>query len=343
METFGSQRIKWPYATHLVDRAAFTRLLPVVEEENPGALLLGRVVAIGRHKDLESVDGRRIALFRDDLFVGTLGHRYATDQFEGAAVCRGPMGHILSIGGVCGEVVTKNERMAEPTVVEWLGRLSGDDGAPLHLRDFRRSAVRPLHAPRPRIVLSLGASMNAGKTTTAAQLVRSLTAAGHRVSAAKITGTACRKDPSLLEDAGAERVLDFTWAGWPSTAGCSRDELLATWREITWALRADQPDTLVYEIADGIVQRETRMLLEDPLVRESVDAVTYAAPDSLSCESGVRMLRGMGYTVLATAGPVANSPLGRAEVEAMTQLPCLCGEQILGGALVPALDAVKAA
>ncbi len=51
----------------------------------------------------------------------------------------------------------------------------------------------------------------------------------------------------------------------------------------------------------------------------------------------------MGYTVLATAGPVANSPLGRAEVEAMTQLPCLCGEQILGGALVPALDAVKAA
>ena len=343
METYGSQRIKWPYATHIVDRTAFTTLIPVVEEDNPGSLLLGRVVAIGRHKDLESVEGRKISLFKDDLFVGTLGHRYATDQYEGAAVCRGPMGHILSIGGVCGEVVSKNERMVDPTVVEWLGRLAGEGGAPLHLRDFRMTSARPLHAPRPRIVLSLGASMNAGKTTTAAQLIRSLASAGHKVSAAKITGTACRKDPSLLEDAGATRVLDFTWTGWPSTAGCSREELLSVWREITWALRADEPEVLVYEIADGIVQRETRMLLEDPVVRDSVDAVTYAAPDSLSCESGVRMLRGLGYKVLATAGPVANSALGRAEVEALTQIPCLAGDAILAGALVPALDAVTAA
>ena len=225
------------------------------------------------------------------------------------------MGHILSIGGVCGEVVSKNERMVDPTVVEWLGRLADEGGAPLHLRDFRDlgpTAARAATSNRP-----LARRVDqAGKTTTAAQLIRSLASAGHKVSAAKITGTACRKDPSLLEDAGATRVLDFTWTGWPSTAGCSREELLSGLaRDHLGAAgrRAGGPG-----LRD---RRRDRSARDADAARgrrgaRSVDAVTYAAPDSLSCESGVRMLRGLGYKVLATAGPVANSGLGRAEVEA---------------------------
>jgi hypothetical protein len=339
METFDSARIKWPYVTHLVDRARAVRVLAPVEETRPGALLLARVVTIGRHRDLETVDGRRMALFVGDVFVAALGHRYATDQFEGRAYCSGTLGHIVGIGGVCGEVVSMNNRMSEPTVIEWIGRLADADGTPLELAQFPL-ATSPRAGRRPTTILSLGASMNSGKTTTAAQMIRSLTAAGHRVAAAKITGTACRKDPNLLFDAGALAVLDFTHAGWPSTAGCSLEELRAMTTRIREALAAHDPEFVVIEIADGIVQRETALLLADEAFRATIDGVTFAGPDALSCEAGVRRLRELGYHVLGAAGMVANGALGIAEVELASGVRCYSGEMILAGALVPAIRAL---
>src|SRR5262249_14397392 len=142
-----------------------------------------------------------------------------------------------------------------------------------------------------------------------------LTVAGHRVAAAKLTGTACRKDPNFLHDAGALATLDFTHAGWPSTANLSLAELLSISARIRAALQACDPEFMILEIADGILQRETAMLLADDGFRASVDGVTFAGPDALACDSGVRRLRELGYRVLAAAGPVANGVLGIAEVE----------------------------
>lgn len=339
METYESTRIKWPYATHLVDRRQVTGLLPIVAETNPGSLILARVQTIGRHKELETHDGRKMALFAGDVFVAVLGHRYATDQFEGFARCEGPTGHVFGIGGVSGQVIAMNNRMTEPTVIEWLGRLAGPDGEPLHMSQYTLPMPKARHR-RPTTILSLGASMNAGKTTTAAQMIQSLTRAGHRVAAAKITGTACRKDPNLLYDAGAVEVLDFTHAGWPSTAGCSLDELKSVAAHLRAVLAARKPDFAVIEIADGIIQRETAMLLADDEFRSSIDAVTFAGPDALSCDSGVRRLQGLGYNVVATAGPVANSRLGQNEVEEACGVRCYDGASILTGALVPVLREV---
>lgn len=343
MESFENARIKWPYVTHLLDRRRVVGLLPPVEESNPGGLVLARVLAIGKHKDLETVHGRKLTLFPGDVFVGALGNRYATDQFEARAYCSGTDGHIVGIGGVCGEVVSKNSKMPEPTRIEWLGRLAGSDGAPLNLRDFRIAPPRRHDSRRPTTILSVGASMNSGKTTTAAYIVRALSTEGYRVGAAKLTGTACRKDPGVIEDAGATRVLDFTHYGFPSTAGCSLEELLSIARDARGTLLEDDPHFIVYEIADGIFQRETRMMLHDQRFRESVDAVTFAAPDSLSCECGARLLRSMGYRVAALSGLVSASPLGIAEVEAATGLPCLSVERILDGGFLAALELARAA
>jgi len=228
-------------------------------------------------------------------------------------------------------------------------------------KNFRRANVKPVRRKPARARLSwritraivcaglvcyagyravdlvVGASMNAGKTTTAAQAIRSLSGDGRRVSAAKLTGTACRKDVAIMEDAGALRVLDFTDRGHPSTARCRRDELLRIAADLRAQLLADQPEFLVYEIADGILQRETQILLADPGFHDGIDLVAYAAPDSPSCDSGVRRLRDLGYSVAAVAGPIANSPLGIQEVQASTGVPCLSGEMILAGALLGAL------
>ncbi len=341
MDTFQNARIKWPYATHLVDPSLVSGPLPMVEGYDPGSLVLARVVTIGKHRDLEAHDGRKMSIFAGDVFVGVLGDRYATDQFEGVGRVTGPLGHIIGIGGVVGEVVSMNNRMSEPTVIEYLGRLADTEGKPLYMTHFQALPAQPVTQRTATTILSLGASMNSGKTTTAAQMIRSLTVAGHRVAAAKITGTACRKDPNFLYDAGAVCVLDFTHAGWPSTANLQLDLLLSIAGRIRAQLATHDPEFVIIEIADGIIQRETAMMLADPAFRASIDAVTFAGPDALSCEAGVRRLLALGYPVIATAGIVANGTLGIAEVEASCGIRCLSGETILAGGMVPLLRSVR--
>lgn len=342
MDMFQNVRIKWPYATHLVDKSMVKGLIPMTEGHDPGALVLCRVVSSGKHKDLEAQAGRRMSIFPGDVFVGVLGDRYATDQFEGIGRVTGPTGHILGIGGVVGEVVSSNTRMPDPTTVEFLGRLADADGKPLYTQQFATLAAAPsTGGMRATTVLSLGASMNSGKTTTAMQMVRSLTNAGHRVAAAKVTGTACLKDPNLMYDAGAVCVLDFTDAGWPSTANLSLDQLMSITGRIRAALELHQPEFIIIEIADGILQRETAMMLAHEPLRATIDAVTFAGPDALSVDSGVRRLREYGYPVIATAGIVANGQLGIQEVEKACGIRCLAGETILSGGLVPTLRSIR--
>ena len=100
MEPLPNTRIKWPYATHLMDASVFKGILPMVDGYDPGALVLARVVSLGKHRDLEAQDGRRLTIFEGDVFVGVLGDRYATDQFEGVGRVRGSRGHIVGIGGI---------------------------------------------------------------------------------------------------------------------------------------------------------------------------------------------------------------------------------------------------
>jgi len=338
MQAFDDSPVKWPYATHLVNRSRARTLLPIEDGHDPGALVLARVSSLSRHRELESHEGRRMALFPGDELVGVLGDRYATDQFFALGRIRGPMGHIVGMGGIVGEVLGMNVRMQPPSTIEYLGRLADAEGRPLRMQQFQPLPTEPLGARCVPAVFSVGSSMDAGKTTTAMQLIASLRRAGFRVAAAKITGTACRKDLNFFHDAGAVAVIDFTHAGWPSTANLSRAQLLSIAGRIRAALEAHDPDFVVVEIADGLLQRETAMLLADDGFRATMDAVVFSGFDPLSCDAGVRRLRALGGPeLLATAGPVANSELGIAEVESSTGVRCLSGEMILNGALVPPL------
>src|SRR5262245_53467681 len=206
MQVFGNARVKWPYATHLVDRNRARTLVPAEEGHDPGALVLARVLALSRHKELESHEGRKMSLFPGDVFVGVLGDRYATDQFLAFGRVSGPVGQIVGIGGVVGEVVSMHTRMTPPTTIEYLGRVADAEGRPLHMQQSRPLPAEPSGARRAPTVCSLGASMNSSKTTAAMQMIFRLRAAGFRVAAAKVTGTACRKDPNLFHDAGAIAV-----------------------------------------------------------------------------------------------------------------------------------------
>jgi hypothetical protein len=316
MQIQGNSQIKWPYATHLVDRSRARTLLPIVEGHDPGALMLARVQSLSRHKDIESPEGRRVSLFPGDILVGVLGDRYATGQFCAIGRISSTLGHIVAFGGVFGEVVSTHARMLPPTTIEYLGRLGDEEGRPLRSQHFQGLPDEPLVGRGAPTVLSLGASMDAGKTTTSMQLIVSLRAAGFRVCAAKITGTACRKDPNFFHDAGATAVLDFTWAaGRPPRTG----QAPAALDRRAHPRRACRCTTRLRHHRDRgrpAAARDVHAAHDDEF-RSTIDGVLYSGPTRCRARPACGGCAALGgFEVLGTRARWRTRPLSIAEVEA---------------------------
>ena len=334
--------LKCGFGTRLVllNRYAYAALSP---EQRPkvGDVILGRVSKIGRHTKIDDCDGRRVTLLEGDLVIAAYGNRYATDQYEGIVPETTAPCHILSNAAVCGIVKSKHAKMPAPTELEVIGFMHNAAGQQLNLRDFglklrtkKATSIKRSKKPdRPSIIVVVGSSMNSGKTTATASIVRGLTQSGYQVAAGKITGTACGNDIWAYKDNGAVKVLDFSDCGYPSTYLCDGEEVLSIYRTLRQRLRKVKPNYIVMEIADGIIQRETTELLAQPEFKKSIDHLIYSAGDALAADSGLRLLNQKGYQVTALSGLVSASELAKAEAEALTGVRCYTQDEIIAGEL----------
>ncbi|MGH3148602.1 MAG: DUF1611 domain-containing protein [Rubrobacter sp.] len=313
-------------------------MVPMTQSPRIGDMVVAEILSVGKNKTLEVRSGVTMYLFEGDRIMGAFGNRYATDQYEGY-VPEEPVDKcdLLSVGGVCGEVVSRHSAMGEPTKLRVLGMVGDRDGRPINQRGF---GLPPQGngGGDAEVILVIGSSMNAGKTTTVGTLTRALSRAGFSVAAGKVTGTAAGKDGRFFASCGARPALDFTTVGYPSTYMIGLDELLMIYHDLLAHLRAADPDYIILEVADGIFQRETRMLLESAEFREGADHVFFAAGDSLSAESGGRVVKDYGLPLRATAGAITQSVLATREAEEATGLPCLSVKRIMDGTLMEVLD-----
>ena len=346
MQPLDHDAVKLTYGTRAVPPAELAGVTPLARAPQAGDLIVAEVLATGRHDKIEDRAGLTTTIFPGSRFVGALGNRYATDQYEGY-VPREPVEEcdLLSVGGVCGAVASRFDGFPAPTRLRVVGAVCDRQGRPLNSRRFGLPPGDGASGPGGRgggeVILVVGSAMNSGKTTTVGTLARALTAAGRRVAAAKVTGTAAGRDVRYYGDCGARPVLDFTDAGHPSTFLLDPRELLALAAALIARLRAAGPDYIVVEIADGIFQRETRLLLESADFRAGVDHAFFAATDSLSAECGARRLREYGLPLCAVAGTVTRSPLATREAEEATGVPCLSIGRMLAGEVLPLLQGAR--
>jgi hypothetical protein len=156
-----------------------------------GDLLLARVQRIGKHAQLELTDSCRSTLFVGDEVVVACAARYAPDQFEAYVPESLGACHLAAAGGVAAVVRSRHGAVAAPTELMPLGLLLNAQGQRINLAQHALpiGSARLGAVARPFTIASLGTSMNAGKTTSAAYLIRGLARAGYRVGAAKVTGT----------------------------------------------------------------------------------------------------------------------------------------------------------
>jgi hypothetical protein len=338
MELLDHQVLKHSFTTRAIPPDRMVGLTSLVSPPQIGDLLVAEVLNIGKNTTVENQQGVALHLFPGDRIVGAFGNRYATDQYEGYVPAQ-PVDEcaLLSMGGVCGELASKHSAVAGPTRLRVLGAVCDGGGQPLNQRNFALPPRLP-KADCGQVVVVVGASMNAGKTTTVGTLVRGLSAGGGRVAATKITGTAASKDLRFFEACGARPVLDFTAAGYPSTYLLSYDELMQIYTTLLGHLQDAEPDYIVIEIADGIFQRETRMLLESAEFRQTIDHLFFAASGSLSAESGGRYLEKYSLPLRAITGTITQSPLAMREATAVTGVSCLTIEQIVNGGVFTVLE-----
>ena len=282
-----------------------------------GDLLLARTAHVGQHKRIERPDGRRAHLFAGDEIILAYGNRYAPDQFE--ALVPGDLDacELVAAGGIAARVVRQHRNISDATCIQPIGVLADGQGRVLNLQRF---ALRPpkMAEVLPPVIAVLGTSMNAGKTTALSRLVLGLSRAGLRAASCKVTGTGAGGDYWMMTDAGSVFVGDFTDMGHASTFGLPQSQIEAVLCGLISEATTYQPDVILLEIADGLLQPETSRLTESQVFRRLVDGVLFAANDAMGAIAGARHLATRGLEVRAVSGTFTASPLG--VEEALIQL-----------------------
>jgi len=290
-----------------------------------GDVAYGSISRIGQHSTLENVSGRIHTIHNGSKAIFVFGNRYAPDYYEGLIPTntRSEI-DLLARSGVIGVLKTKNSKVKDPTRVKILGFVCDKNGKVINTRNF--SLIHPRKkiktTPRSRLILVCGSSMNSGKSVSAAACCWALSAMGYGVRASKVTGTASLKDILHMNDAGAEHYSDFTYLGFPSTYMLDPDELHTIFNLLDLKYANNPKNFWIVELADGIIQRETAMLLSSEEVLSRVHRFIFCANDAFGAIGGLRILKEkLNITPHAISGICSSSPLLVRELSQFTDIP----------------------
>ncbi len=343
------KKIKRTYICKDVNAHSIDQQVPEGYKPAVGDVAIFEVLEIGKHKNVQSDSKRNVTILPGDRIMAAFGTRYATEQFEGYVPDTvNKELHILGAGGTVGEVASMHEKFKDigPTTLRFAGVARDHFGRIVNTKEIKRKHLLSFTgaaASATKVVLSLGSSMDSGKTTSAAYLVRGLKEAGYRVAYVKLTGTVYTKDCDLALDLGADFTSDFSDFGFPSTYMCEEQELLDLYESCMASVLQCEPDFVIMEIADGLYERETKMLLNCQKFKNTTEAVIFSAGDSLAAINGVKTLNDWGLYPLALSGLFTASPLLMREVKENSTVPVYTREDFLRVEIAGSLFAGKKA
>lgn len=299
----------------------------ILSDKKPehGDVIYGEFERIGQHQRLESKTGRIHKVYTGDRSIFVFGNRYAPDYYEALL----PTKHTTTVdmvarSGVVAKMVSKNNKIKDPTVIRILGYVCDASGNIINTTNY--PAVEPhLTVKKPRrakMIVFVGTSMNSGKSFAATATVKMLTQMGYTARASKITGTASLKDILSMSDAGAEKVSDFTYLGHPSTYMLDKRTIISLFNKLDLKFANKPSNYWIVELADGIVQRETAMLLSHPEFKERIHKIVFCAGDALGAIGGKRLLKDkFEIKVDMLSGVCTATPLHIREIKSFTDTP----------------------
>lgn len=212
-----------------------------------GDYVVGEVVSPpNRLSRIELASGRMVEVAKGDLIVGAFGVRYATLEAVGGwqGIGQDRQMEALTGAGLFGKSTSRSAMLPSLLSLAYKGHVLVE-GKKATMRDYVPEVPeREFGLP---VVLMVGTSMSAGKTTSAKVIVRLLVEAGLSVIGAKLTGAGRYRDIQTMQDAGAESIFDFVDAGLPSTV-VPEGEYRPALRNLLSRMAGVEADVLVAEV-----------------------------------------------------------------------------------------------
>ena len=285
-----------------------------------GDFVAGRVT--GKRNRLymcETKTGRMADMVRGDLMIGALGKRAAT--LEGVGDWRAVDDDLeldaLTGAGLLGKATSIAPMLPELMRLEYLGHVVRDGKKQGMMGFVSPAEPRKLDIP---VVLLIGTSMSAGKTSSGQVIIRALTYLGLRVVAGKLTGAARYRDILKFRDSGAIHVFDFVDAGLSSTV-CPEPRYREALELLLSKIACCEADIMVVEAGASPMEPYNGSVVVDYLKDQTCFTVLCASDPYAAL--GVQTAFGDHLKANLVAGPAANTNAAIQLVSELTGLEAL--------------------
>ena len=265
----------------------------------------------------EICSGRMVDMMEGDLVIGAFGKRAATLEGVGDWEAVGADGrmHALTGAGLFGKATSTSLLLPRLMSLTYEGHVLRN-GRKLKMSDFI-APVTETDFETP-VILMIGTSMSAGKTTAGRVIIHELRRAGLNVVGAKFTGAGRYRDILSYGDAGAMGILDFVDAGLPSTV-VPEARFEEAMHYMLSRIAAIGPDILVAEAGASPLEPYNGATAIEALSRHVVFTVLCASDPY----AAVGVQQAFVPRPDVVTGPTTNTTAGIDLVEKLTDLPAL--------------------
>ena len=266
---------------------------------------------------IELRSGRMRGVIAGEYLVGVLGERFATLEATGSwkKVEDDMIMTVLTGAGLVGKLTSISSFIPNMIEVKYVGHTARDNKK-VTMDEF----VKPIKYAQFKtpVLLFVGTSMSAGKTTSARIITNLLKQANYKVVGAKISGAGRFKDILAVKDVGADAVVDFVDAGLPSTI-CSRKVFLSKLQYIKNFISSLDPDFAVIEVGASPLEPYNGDLAIES-IRKHIKFVVLSASDPYGAFG---IIRAFHIKPDIVTGVATNTIAGRNLVENLCDVKAL--------------------
>lgn len=300
------------------------------QSASEGDVCLLRVTAAGTdHPYLEHPSGRYQRLYADDLVIATLGTRQSTKWLSGTLPSDGKVPHgtgvaQLSNSGVFGALVgASSDFNISPVRADLIGVVIDKNGSTLRLLDHAPAIACSTSLAETSIILIMGTSAEAGKSTAATAVCQAGARSGLRIGVAKMCGTSSVAELNSYLDAGANFSVDCIDIGLPTTYSMSPSESRRAALRLPSYLRQLGAEVIVCEFGGDILGGGAAEMIREIYRKRPPSAVILAANDPFAAAYATSSLGAEGVQVTLVCGRCCDSEPSRVRTRQLTGLPTL--------------------
>lgn len=266
---------------------------------------------------VEYPSGRMGPVLEGDFVIGALGKRAATVDAVGSWEAIGDDGclHALTSGGLFGKVTSQSHLMPPLMALNYTGHVLRGGNKVGMMEFVREPEPKTLEMP---VIMMIGTSMSAGKTTSGRIIIHELKRMGLKVVAAKFTGAGRYRDVLSFADAGADYIFDFVDVGMPSTV-CPAEKFEKQMGNLLSQISATDADILIAELGASPLEPYNGSVAMK-LLQGKIAMTVLSAFDPYAA-LGIERAFGMKPDLIT--GPAANTEAGLVLIEKLLGIKAL--------------------